>query len=195
MQNKNIKKNIILLLMSAFIILTIFFYFQKINVITTSITPTPLVEILEVVSLPQKILIPKIGVETDIEEVGLTKNGKMGIPEISSNVGWYNLGTIPGAKGNAVMAGHLNNFLGLPLVFWKLDELEIGDDIYVVAEDGTNLQFKVTGKALYDYDSIETEAIFGPTDGKHLNLITCNGIWVQDIKNYNKRLVIFSEAV
>ena len=179
--------------MSVFIIFTIFFYFEKTKAVVHS-EPTP-PQIQEFTSLPKKLIIPKIDVNTDVEEVGITEDGKMGLPETSSNVGWYKFGNVPGAKGNAVIAGHLDNFLGLPLVFWKLDELEVGDDIYVVNEEGEQLHFKVTGKELYDYNSFETENIFGPTDKKHLNLITCDGVWVKDIKNYNKRLVIFSEAV
>lgn len=192
MQKEIIKKNIYCLIIFVFFILIIFFYSNKNNVNISPVIQTA--SINNTISFPNRLVIPKIEVDALIEQVGVTTDGRMDVPKTSSNVGWYKFGTIPGYKGNAVIAGHLNNFLGLPLVFWKLDELEIGDDIYVIKQDGTEVGFKVIKKELYDYNSFNTNDIFGPTDSYHLNLITCSGVWVKDIKNYNKRLVIFAEV-
>jgi len=199
MQTPIINKRAYHLLMLAFGILAIFIYVHQINTVVSSTIEPPHIEAVAPIELeapapPQTLLIPKIGVDTHIESVGVTNEGKMGLPDVSTNVAWYKFGTTPGATGNAVIAGHLDNFLGRPLVFWRLDELEVGDAIYVITEDGTELRYRVTGKALYDHNALDTEDIFGPTDKQQLNLITCDGMWLRDIRNYDKRLVIFSEA-
>lgn len=185
------KKNIYWFLILGFITLIIFLYSQK-DISTTYSAPET-IQNEESTSLPQRLLIPKIAVAAEVEEVGITEEGNMEVPEILQNVGWYKFGAIPGAKGNAVFAGHLDDSLRQPLVFWRLDELVVGDDIYILNEEGEELHFKVTGKELYDYNSFETEDIFGPTDERHLNLITCTGTWLEDLQVYDKRLVIFAE--
>jgi hypothetical protein len=37
--------------------------------------------------------------------------------------------------------------------------------------------------------------IFGPTSKTRLNLITCNGTYNRAQQNYDRRLVVYSEAV
>ena len=147
----------------------------------------------EVVSPPITLIIPKLGVDTSIEHVGVTKEGDMATPSDSKNAGWYRFGTVPGMKGSAVAAGHLDNKDGSPAVFARLAELVEGDDVYVVNEKGEKLHFKVTSKKSYDYDIPDTKEIFGPAPVPRLNLITCNGAWLKGQSVYSKRLVVFTE--
>ncbi len=146
-------------------------------------------------SLPKTLIIPKLQVETPISEVGLTPEGKMATPEDSHEAGWYKFGVMPGAKGSAVLAGHLDNEDGSPAVFYSLSKLAVGDDIYVVNDKGEKLQFKVTGAKIYPYNTTDTKEVFGPSDVPKLNLITCNGTWLTNASNYQKRLVVFTEFV
>lgn len=147
-------------------------------------------------SLPVKLKIPKIDVYADIEKVGVTKNGEMGVPKNLSSVGWYMYGVSPGASGSAVLDGHLiDNIRNKKLVFYRLDELKVGDDIYVLNTDGEDLHFKVVKKQVFDYDTNDTSMIFASSTIPKLNLITCNGDWIQNIKSYSKRLVVFTELV
>jgi sortase A len=145
--------------------------------------------------LPVTLRIPKIGVDAEIAAVGVNEKGEMDVPEDTKDVGWYEPGTIPGARGQAVVAGHLDNYLGQPLVFARLAELEEGDDIYVVNENGAELRFTVTGKETYPYDMTDTSAIFGPANDSRLNLITCEGTWVQSQQSYDERTVVFAKRV
>ena len=112
-----------------------------------------------------------------------------------SDVGWYRYGTVPGQLGSAVVDGHIDNGFGLPAVFKRLTEINVGDDIYVVAEDGSRLHFKVTDKQIYPYANAPLDYIFNRSDKARLNLITCEGTWLKSEKMYDKRLVIFSELV
>jgi LPXTG-site transpeptidase (sortase) family protein len=146
---------------------------------------------------PSQLEIPKLGISADVQRLGVTKKGNMAAPSNFTDVSWYKLGTVPGNVGSAVMAGHEDNAAGLDGVFKHLDELEIGDDVYVVDAEGQRLHFQVTGKKIYPYDlsGAELEKVFGAKDAARLNLITCTGHWVESIKTNDKRLVVFTKLV
>ncbi|HLI52589.1 MAG TPA: class F sortase, partial [Thermomicrobiaceae bacterium] len=110
------------------------------------------------------------------------------------DVGWYKLGYQPGQIGNAVIAGHLDSYTG-PAVFWNLKDLVPGDIVSVVDANGQTLHFRVTGMQSYRDADAPIAAIFGPSDGRHLNLITCAGVWDSSTGAYTKRLVVFTDLV
>ncbi|WP_234448087.1 class F sortase [Virgibacillus salexigens] len=65
---------------------------------------------------PKKITIDAIDVKSEIESVGLLDNGEMAVPEDFTKTGWFDLGTKPGNRGSAVIAGHVDDKTG-PGVF------------------------------------------------------------------------------
>lgn len=144
-------------------------------------------------STPVQISIPAVGIEGNIVLVGRTKTGKMAVPVKYEDVGWYKYGPLPGAIGRAVLAGHLDNGGGKPAVFYNLRNIRIGDSIYVENSDGKKTKFIVKEIRLVDYIDPPLEDIFGKSSGEMLNLITCDGTWDSKTKNYDKRLVVFSE--
>ncbi len=142
--------------------------------------------------IPTNILINSINVKANIESVGIDNKGRMDVPKKVENVAWYNLGPKPGSIGSAVIAGHLDAPNGSPAVFFKLTFLKPGDEIEVIDSKGNNFIFVVQSKEIYDYDKLPLNEVFADTSGKKLNLITCNGSWDNDDKNYLKRLVVYS---
>jgi sortase A len=142
---------------------------------------------------PVRLIIPTLDIDADVQEVGVNAQGNMGVPSNFTDVGWYKYGVVPGGGGSAVMAGHVDNGLGLAGVFKKLNELEEGDEIIVERRDGKRLTFIVTSKRSYPYDAVPTEIVFNPSGSTRLNLITCEGSWVKSEKTYDQRLVIFTK--
>lgn len=147
--------------------------------------------------LPSRLIIPKLGVDTRVQAMGLTKKGNMAAPSNYTDVSWYKLGAAPGAMGSAVMAGHVDNAAGLAGVFKNLDSLVVGDDVYVTDKNGKKLHFRVTAKKVYPYNlgGAELKKVFTANDAAHLNLITCTGEWVEALQTNDKRLVVFTELV
>ncbi len=123
--------------------------------------------------VPVRLTIPAINVDARIEAVGLTPDDAMDTPNDSLGTAWYQLGPRPGEQGNAVIAGHVDT-VGGEAVFWNLRRLAPGDAIIVTSDDGIAHQFAVTGSEKYALGSAPLAAIFGPTDGVHLTLITCD---------------------
>lgn len=152
----------------------------------------PVVQEVSQPGIPQKIQISKIGVDASVESVGLDAEKKMDVPKGSDNAGWYSLGTRPGAKGNAVLDGHLDKKDGSPAVFFKVSTLEVGDKIIITDDKGKDRTFIVTSVVEYPYNDFPLQKVFGPSSDAMLNLISCKGEWNEKTHNYSHRTVVYS---
>lgn len=161
---------------------------------TSPTTPTPS-QTQPTNSLPAHLIIDSLGINAPIESVGMDAQGRMDVPKDADNVAWYNLGFKPGEKGSAVIAGHLDRVSGAPAVFYHLNDLQPGDIVKVQLQNDSVLQFRVINKKAYPSDTLPLEEIFNTQDKSRLNLITCNGTFNQQQKNYSNRLVVFTELV
>lgn len=142
-------------------------------------------------TLPVRIKIPKIGVDANIQSVGVTASGDMDVPSNADDVGWFEMGTRPGELGSAVMAGHFDDKDGRAGVFHGISNLEIGDELFVEDDEGTFLTFVVHEIRIFDPGYVDE--VFGQANGKYLNIITCDGVWDKNTESFSKRLVVFTE--
>ena len=141
------------------------------------------------IDYPVHIVIPRLNIDTKVNKVGITASGKMAVPSNYTDTGWYKYGTVPGQKGAAVIAGHVDNGLALPGVFKNLNQLKKGDDIYVTLQNSTTLHFVVQGSKVYDKDAA-TDEIFNEDKDSLLRLITCTGSWLPTEGTHDQRLVV-----
>ena len=140
---------------------------------------------------PVRLFIPAISVDAAIQHVGLNPKGEMDVPNSTVDVGWFDLGPRPGEKGSAVIDGHFDGENGKQGVFAKLDKLKTGDKLYVQDSKGISTSFVVREKRIYNPGYVYD--VFSSSDSAHLNLITCDGMWNDAKKSYNKRLVVFAD--
>lgn len=166
----------------------------KKEVNTTSQSSVPVIKDANLGVDPVTIEIPSIDVKTEIEDVGRLENGQMGVPENVDNTGWFEPGTKPGNRGSAVIAGHVDDKTG-PSVFFKLEDMENGDEIIVTGENEKRLVFKVVGKEVFPRNDAPVSEIFGYTSRRMLNLITCTGDFDNSAGTHNDRLVVYTELV
>jgi sortase (surface protein transpeptidase) len=144
---------------------------------------------------PTRIVIPDIGVDTRVTDVGLTVEGAMDAPEDYSEVGWYRHGATPGDAGRAVLAGHVDSATG-PAIFYRLHELVPGSIIEVtLGGDAEMVRFVVSGTARYPEHEAPLDRIFGPSDQSELILITCAGVFDRASGLYDERLVIYADRL
>jgi LPXTG-site transpeptidase (sortase) family protein len=139
-------------------------------------------------SAPARLRIPAIGVDAQVEALGLDAQGRMATPSRSDRVGWYRPGAAPGDVGNAVIDGHLDWTDG-PAVFWRLGRLKRGDELSVLRADGSQARFLVQSSTTTPYDS-STDALFTRSGPPSLTLITCTGAWDRQRGTYVQRLVV-----
>lgn len=143
---------------------------------------------------PSQIEVPSIGVKAAIEPTGILENGEMGVPEDVDQVGWFEPGFKAGAKGNAVLAGHVDSLTG-PAVFYELTDVKVGETVILTDADGREMVFEVKNLTSYETDEAPIEEIFGNSDKRMINLITCTGDFNRDIGSHEERLVVTAELV
>jgi LPXTG-site transpeptidase (sortase) family protein len=144
--------------------------------------------------LPDRLRIPKLAVDAPVTYMGLTKTGAMAVPDNIADVGWYKNGALPGNKGSAVLAGHIDGLKGEPGVFAHLNKLQKGDTLQVIDSNNSTISFRVKNIQTYGQDEQPSE-VFNTVDGVHLNLITCTGVWDSTQHHFLERLVVFTDKV
>lgn len=141
--------------------------------------------------LPVRLRVPELGIDARVNPVGVTDEGNMATPGNFVDVGWYRYGTVPGFTGSAVIDGHVDNALGLSGVFKRLGELSAGDEVFVETASST-LRFTVVEVVSYLTEEVPLERLFAAQDGTYLNLITCDGAWIRNENQYDRRLVVYT---
>ena len=144
--------------------------------------------------LPVRLVIPAIEINASVESVGIRSDSDLATPTQRpwEDVGWYDLGPLPSERGSAVIDGHLDRPGGYPAVFWRLRDIQVGDDVQVIGSAGKALHFRVTRIAYYPADQAPLQDIFGNLGGKYLNLITCAGDWIPSQHQTTLRLVVYT---
>jgi hypothetical protein len=143
---------------------------------------------------PERIVIPAIGVDADVIDLGLQDDGTMEVPSDFAQTGWFDRGPKPGRVGPAVIAGHVDDRSG-PAVFFRLRELEPGDLIEIHGEDGELVVFEVRASEQHAKDDFPTEKVYSGTPGPELRLITCGGAFDAEARSYRDNFIVYAERV
>ncbi|MEU7277357.1 class F sortase [Streptomyces sp. NPDC045431] len=127
-------------------------------------------------SAPVRVRIPDIGVDAPVMRLGLAPDRSLEVPPVGDpNIaGWFQHGTPPGAKGTAIIAGHVDNADG-PAVFYALGALRKGHRVEVTRLDGRTAVFAVDAVEVYDNDDFPDHKVYGAAHRAELRLITCGG--------------------
>lgn len=134
-----------------------------------------------------RLVIPRIGVDAQIQAVGLDGKGAMAAPANLDMVGWFNRGPAPGQPGDAVIDGHYG--VSQPAVFRALRLLRPGDEVDVVWPDGRITSFQVATKQTVSAASHPPD-VFSRNGPARLSLITCSGAWIESQRTYSDRLIV-----
>jgi len=145
-------------------------------------------------SPPARLEIGAIGVDSDVMGLGLRPDGSMEVPAGGFPAGWYTGSPVPGQLGPSIVAGHVD-WGGSPGVFYRLRDLEQGDDVTVVSQDGTTVRFVVSAVEQYPKDAFPTDKVYGDIDHPGLRLITCGGQFDSDISSYDDNIVVYADRV
>jgi LPXTG-site transpeptidase (sortase) family protein len=145
-------------------------------------------------ALPVRLQVPDIGIDTELEQLGLLDDGSLSTPEDTDLAGWFERGPRPGAVGPAVIAGHVS-WNGEPSVFFRLTELTTGDQITVEQADGSTVAFEVMRTEQHPKDEFPTVAVYANTEAPELRLITCGGEFDSSTGHFDDNIVVFASVV
>jgi LPXTG-site transpeptidase (sortase) family protein len=165
--------------------------------------PAATITALADVTAPKRIVIERIGVDAPVIALGLDANSSPEVPKDPDLVAWYDFTAKPGQGSNAVFAGHVDwtvNGRPVTAVFWGLRELDEGDVVRLLLEDGSELGYRVTHNLAIGYDDPNAVEVMYRTPNDVITLISCGGTWVPDLSmplggNYTHRVVVRAERV
>lgn len=144
-------------------------------------------------SVPLRVVIPAIGVDSRLMALGLQQDGSLQVPPSGFPAGWYTGGPTPGELGPAVVVGHVHwgDRWG---VFKALRRLAPSDQVLVRRRDGSTAVFRVTSTRHFAKDAFPTRRVYGDIGHAGLRLITCGG---HDLRTgtYDDNVVVFATLV
>jgi hypothetical protein len=159
---------------------------------TTTSTPRVMAPVLAR-SVPVRLQIAAIGVDSTLMELGLKSDGTMQVPPSGFPAGWFTGAPTPGELGPAIIAGHID--WNGPGVFYELHQLKAGDRIVVTRKDGSSPVFRVTRVAKFAKRQFPTNLVYGNIDHPGLRLITCGGTFNRQSGHYEDNIVVFADLV
>lgn len=140
-------------------------------------------------TLPIRLRIPSIQVDTALQPLGLQPDGTLQAPSQWQVAGWFRAGVHPGSPGPAVIAGHIDSRSG-PAVFSRLHELRGGEIVFITRADRSVVRFVVDDIARYRKDNFPAAMVYGPQPLPVLRLITCTGAFDTHAHSYLENLVV-----
>lgn len=143
-------------------------------------------------SVPVRLQIPDIGVDTPIIPLGLAADGTVQVPpiEADSPAGWYQGSPTPGRTGPSVILGHVTVGQYGDGVFRHLARLHQGSRVLVHLQDGAQAAFTVDSVKTVAKDQFPTQEVYGNVDRPELRLITCGG--PRTDSGYRDNVVVFA---
>lgn len=130
------------------------------------------------------ITIPTLGVRTDLVPAPFVAN-QWDISRLTDEVAHLEGTPLPGQPGNVVLAGHVT----VPGAGWgpfqELEQLQVGDRIFIETSQNTLVYDVIEIKTV---EATDVEVTF-PTPEDRLTLITCTG-WSDILQAYVQRVVV-----
>jgi len=144
-------------------------------------------------SVPAEISIPRIEATSSLVELGLNPDETVEVPPVDQpmQAGWYGLGVTPGEQGSAVILGHVDGG-GQAGIFHRLKDVQAGDEVLVRRDDGRTAVFTVSRTQQVPKAEFPTEAVYGPSDGPELRVITCGGSFDADRRSYRDNVIVYA---
>ncbi|TJZ51139.1 class F sortase [Streptomyces piniterrae] len=142
---------------------------------------------------PVRVTVPSAEIDAPLMGLGLAADGSLDVPPDATRnlAGWYKDGTAPGARGTALVAGHVDSHAG-PAVFYNLGSLRKNVPVEILRKDGRTAVFTVDAVEVYEGDNFPDDKVYGQADRPELRLITCGGGYDTDKQEYLGNVVVFA---
>lgn len=143
-------------------------------------------------SVPVRLLIPAIGVDTPVIRLGLAPDGTVEVPPVTEHdrAGWYRHSPTPGQTGPSVILGHVTVGRHGDGVFRELARLRRGERIEARLENGTTAEFAVDSVRTVAKADFPADEVYGNVNRPALRLITCGG--PRTGEEYRDNVIVFA---
>jgi hypothetical protein len=166
------------------------------RVLTTDPIPAPSADVVPESApgkqyAPIRIQIPAIAASAPVDPLGLNGDGTLQVPADFSRAGYYTGRPPPGATGPAIIVAHVDSKSG-PAVFARLRDLKPGDEVTVTRADRSGVIFVIERIESHPKNAFPTRAVYDPTPGATLRLITCGGSFDRRAGHYRDNVIAFA---
>jgi len=136
-------------------------------------------------------MVPVIAVDAPVMRLGLNADGTLQVPADFARAGWYTGRPPPGAGGPAIIVAHVDSKSG-PAVFARLRDLKPGDEVTVTRANRSDVVFVIDRLESHPKNAFPTNAVYDPTPGATLRLITCGGSFDRAAGHYRENVIAFA---
>ncbi len=146
-------------------------------------------------SHPRQIIMPTLGIDGFVQQVGINRARQIVVPTNIHVAGWYNASELPGSSGLSIIDGHVSGRYA-DGIFKYLDRLRPGDTIRIEYGDLQTKKFEVVDSTPIP-EELSVVYLFTkrPDIVSQLNLITCTGSFDSAKRSYTKRLIVVTKLV
>jgi LPXTG-site transpeptidase (sortase) family protein len=146
-------------------------------------------------SPPQRLLIPKIGLDEPVQPVDQDQNGTAVV--LKHEIAWYRRSGTPGERTSIILWAHVLRWKDTPRIpapFERVDELAVGDRLFVTTTAGNQFEYVVTYHIRVRPNQVE---YLDPAPLERVVLISCIGdnVIVNGEVTKEERLITIAEPV
>jgi sortase (surface protein transpeptidase) len=146
---------------------------------------------------PKKIIIPDLGVNGFVQNVGVDQNNQIAVPTNTHIAGWFVDSVLPGEKGLSIIDGHIDvRPNSEAAIFQNLDTIAVNAEFQVVLGDDSVKRFRVLQVKTVPLDEA-ADILFSSIPGieRQLNLITCSGVYEEAVQTFSERVIVSAELL
>ena len=130
-----------------------------------------------------RLVIPSIGVDAPIVPESTTGSGSslaLTIPKSVNQVAWFEgsppgTGALPGAPGDALLAGHVDSASQGPGALYELSHLSTGADIEIVGSNGQATVWTASGQPEFLPKAQVADKTWANSGSPSITIVTCGG--------------------
>ncbi|SEQ27275.1 class F sortase [Lentzea albida] len=145
---------------------------------------------------PTSLSVPGIGLTARVVPTGVDDNAEFAVPPSVDVVGWYEFGVgLDSPAGSLVIGGHVDSATDGPGAFYRLRELDRGDEVALTGQDGRVRRYRVVAREQYPKKDLDLGPYFTSTGAPRLTLFTCGGEFDRATRSYVDNVVVTAEPV
>jgi sortase (surface protein transpeptidase) len=144
------------------------------------------------VAEPVRLRIPALQIDAPLTHLGVAPDRTIEVPADFAVPGWFDQGPRPGQPGPAVILGHVDSKAG-PAVFYRLNRLPVGAEVFVDRADGSTVDFRVRGTQHVHKTAFPTDLVYAPTLEPSLRLVTCGGPFDHTKSSYSDNVIVYAD--
>jgi len=142
---------------------------------------------------PARVRIGSIGLDARIVPVGVTGDTTE-VPHDVDQVGWFRYAGRPGSTGSTLLLAHVSSGVQGPGAFFRLRELQVGENVEVLLRDGSAAAYRVIARRMYPKAELPVR-IYDRTGRSFLTLVTCGGTYSSETGRFEENVVVYALPV